>query len=122
MTDWFLSQKAKEAFERIQKSLKDDLQKVENIFFNPTLQFALSDDSGDGIGGVWINTDLTSFLPQTEILSKKFKIDIVNEKSMIQNVIDNENIKCLAEGYELFQVLFDASKLLNFIYSPVSAI
>ena len=33
MTDWFLSQKAKEAFERIQKSLKDDLQKVENIFF-----------------------------------------------------------------------------------------
>ena len=38
MTDWFLSQKAKEAFERIQKSLKDDLQKVENIFFNPTLQ------------------------------------------------------------------------------------
>ena len=39
MTDWFLSQKAKEAFERIQKSLKDDLQKVENIFFfNPILQ------------------------------------------------------------------------------------
>ena len=41
---------------------------------------------------------------------------------MIQNVIDNENIKCLAEGYELFQVLFDASKLLNFIYSPVKCI
>ena len=82
----------------------------------------ISNDSGDGIGGVWINTDLTSFLPQTEILSKKFKIDIVNEKSMIQNVIDNENIKCLAEGYELFQVLVDASKFLNFTYSPVSAL
>ena len=54
MTDWFLSQKAKEAFERIQKSLKDDLQKVENIFFNPTLQFVLSNGSGDGIGGVLI--------------------------------------------------------------------
>ena len=41
------------------------------FFFNPTLQFVLSDDSGDGIGGVLINTDLTSFLPQTEILRKK---------------------------------------------------
>ena len=38
---------------------------------------------------------------------------MVNEKSMIQNVINNENIKCLAEEYELFQVLFDASKLEN---------
>ena len=39
---------------------------------------------------------------------------------MIKNVVDNENIKCLAESDELFQVLFDASKLFNFIYSPVS--
>ena len=116
MTDWVLSPKAKEAFEKIQKSLKDDLQKVENIP-DPTLQFVLSDGSGDGIGGVLINTDLTPFLPQNEILSKKFKIDNVNETSEIRNIIDNENIKCLAEGYELFQVLFDASKLLNFTFS-----
>ena len=31
MAEWVLSPKAKEAFEMIQKSLKDDLQKVENI-------------------------------------------------------------------------------------------
>ena len=53
MVEWVLSPKAKEAFEKIQKSLKDDLQKVENIP-DPTLQFVLSDGSGDGIGGVLI--------------------------------------------------------------------